>query len=150
MWAAISIIGAAGLATFLALFLTSRPFDPANASLGPQQSVPVGPSLTPSPKTSASPTPTPTQAVTQTSPAAPGGETAPQDDAAIQSRIDKVFAADPILQATDVSTLVENGRVTIVGSVRSAELKQKVERTIRALPGVTGIDNQLVIAEGTP
>src|SRR5204863_4204023 len=110
VWAAISIIGAAGLATFLALFLTSRPFDPANASLGPQQSVPAGPSLTPSPKTSASPTPTPTQAVTQNSPAAPGAETAPPDDAAIQSRIDKVFAADPILQTTDVSTLVENGR----------------------------------------
>ena len=72
------------------------------------------------------------------------------DDASVQSHIDAALAADPALAKLDVSTLVENGKVTIVGSVRSAELKQRVERTIRSLKGVVAVDNQLVVNEATP
>ena len=72
------------------------------------------------------------------------------DDATIQSRIEGAFAADPNLSRLDVSTLVENGKVTIVGSVRSADLKQRVERAIRAIKGVGTVDNQLVVTEATP
>lgn len=75
---------------------------------------------------------------------------APVDDASVQSHIDAVLAADPALAKLDVSTLVENGKVTIVGSVRSAELKQRVERTIQSLKGVLAVDNQLVVNESTP
>ena len=49
-----------------------------------------------------------------------------------------------------MSTLVENGKVTIVGSVKSAEVKQRVERTIRSVKGVIAVDNQLVITEASP
>ncbi len=107
LWIAISIIIAAVLATFLALFITSRPYDPMNASVAPEQVVPVGPSFTPSPKPSPSASPTP-------------------------------------------QTLVENSKVTVVGSVRSIELKQRVERLIRSLKGVSSVDNQLVITQATP
>jgi len=72
------------------------------------------------------------------------------DDASVQSHIEAALAADPALARLDVSTLVENGKVTIVGSVRSAELKQRVERTIRSLKGVVAVDNQLVVNEATP
>lgn len=72
------------------------------------------------------------------------------DDASIQSHIDAALAADPVLAKLDVSTLVENGKVTVVGAVRSAELKQRVEKTIRSLKGVATVDNQLVINEATP
>lgn len=151
LWAAISIIAAAGLATFLALYITSRPFDPMNASVAPQQIVPAGPSSSPSPKSSPSGTPTPAQQPTASSSPA-GGQTAPAqiDDATIQSNIDKTLAADSALSALDVSTLVENGRVTIVGSVKSSELKQRVERNILLIKGVTSVDNQLVITASTP
>jgi len=54
------------------------------------------------------------------------------------------------LSGVDVSTLVENGKVTIVGSVRSLELKQRTERLIRSLKGVSSVDNQLVISQVTP
>ena len=82
----------------------------------------------------------------------PSGETSPAvvDDATIQSEIDKTLASDSALANLDVSTLVENGKVTIVGSVKSLELKQRVAREIRAIKGVTSIDNQLVVAESTP
>lgn len=149
---AVSVIAAAALATFVALFLTSRPFDPMNASLAPQQTVPVGPGVSPSPKSSATATPLSSQTPsTQASPATPAGETAePFDDAAIQAHIESVLASDANLSRLDVSTLVENGKVTIVGSVKSAEVKQRVEKTIRSVKGVATIDNQLVITEATP
>jgi len=149
---ALTVIGAAALATFLALFLTSRPFDPMKASIAPQQTVPSGPGVSPSPKSSPTATPLSSQTPsTQVSPSTPGGETTEvPDDGTIQAHIESALAADASLSKLDVSTLVEHGKVTIVGSVRSAELKQRVEKTIRSVKGVVLIDNQLVITEATP
>jgi hypothetical protein len=152
-WAAISVIIAAALATFLALYITSRPFNPDTASLAPQQAIPAGPMVTPSAKLSPSPSPTPT---TRPSPAASsspiGGDVsnAPVDDASIQSHIEAALAADTMVSKLDVSALVENGKVTIVGSVGSSEIKQRVERIIRSVKGVSNIENQLVVKETTP
>ena len=151
-WIAISLIVAAALATFLALFITSRSFDPGTASLAPQQMVPSGPALSPSPKQSPTISPSPqAKPSAQSSPSITTGDVAPPvDDASVQSNIDAALGADPALAKLDVSTLVEHGKVTIVGSVRSAELKQRVEKTIRSLKGVATIDNQLVVNEATP
>lgn len=152
LWVAISVIGAAALATFLALFLTSRPFDPTSASLEAQQVVPAGPTISPSPKSSPTPALATQTPASEASPATPGGVTSSETpaDATIQSQIESALASDPTLAKLDVSTLVENGKVTIVGSVKSAELKQRVEKAIRAVKGVAGINNQLVITESTP
>jgi hypothetical protein len=150
---AISVIMAAALATFLALYMTSRPFDPATASLAPQQTVPAGALVTPSAKPSPSPSPTPQTKPSPTpSPSAASGEisNAPVDDASIQSHVDAALAADPLLSKLDVSTLVENGKVTVVGSVSSPEIKERVERIIRSIKGVTTVQNQLVVNEATP
>ena len=153
LWVAVSVIIAAALATFLALFITSRPYDPATASLAPQQTVPSGPGYTPSPKASPSMSATPPAKPSIESTPAPAVEetsNARPDDASIQSHIDAALAADPGLAKVDVSTLVENGKVTIVGSVRSIEMKQRVEKAIRAIKGVTNVDNQLVVNDATP
>jgi osmotically-inducible protein OsmY len=72
------------------------------------------------------------------------------NDAEIQSQIEKTLAADSVLSKLDVSTLVEGGKVTIVGAVRSPDLKQRVEKTIQSLKGVVSVDNQLVVTEATP
>lgn len=106
-------------------------------------------SPSPKPSTSVSPPQTPTS---EQSPGPPD-ETAPintPDDAGIQAQIERTFAADPLLANLGVSTIVDHGTVTIMGSVRSADLKSRVERAIRAIKGVTGIDNQLVVTEATP
>jgi hypothetical protein len=141
---------AATLATFLALFITSRPFDPESSSLSPQQTIPAGPLTSPSPKPSPTISPTPQNKPTASPSATPAETAAPVDDASIQAHIDAALAADPNLAKLDVSTLVENGKVTIVGAVRSAELKQRVERTIRSIKGVNGVSNQIVVNEATP
>lgn len=147
---ALSVIAAAALATFLALFLTSRPYDPMNSTFEAQQTAPSGPLAIQSP----TPSPTPTSVATQATPSEspePAGETATTvDDAAIQAQIETTSRSDPALANLDVSTIVEGGRVTIIGSVSSPELKQRVERTIRAIKGVVAVDNQLVVIEPTP
>ena len=151
---ALSVIGAAALATFLALFLTSRPYNPMNSTLAPGQTAPAGslamePSLKPSPTISPSPQKNVAAGATPT-PAVALENAAVSDDAGIQSQIDRTLTSDPALSKLDVSTLVESGRVTIVGSVRSADLKQRIEKALGSIKGVVSIDNQLVITEATP
>ena len=146
---ALSVIGAAALATFLALFVTSRPYDPMDSTFDAQQTAPSGPLA------AQSPTPSPTPTATSTRPSEspePAGETAAAtvDDATIQAQIERASRSDPALENLDVSTIVEAGRVTIIGSVPSAETKQRVERTIRAIRGVVAVDNQLVVIGATP
>jgi hypothetical protein len=148
---ALTVIAAAALATFIALFLTSRPYDPMNSTMDPVQTIPVGSLTLPSPKPSTSPTPQHEQAAgAQSSPTPELETTTVPDDAGIQARIERTLAADPSLSKLDVSTLVEAGKVTIVGSVRSADLKQRVEKALAGIKGVIRVDNQLVITEATP
>lgn len=147
---ALVVIGAAALATFLALFLTSRPYDPMNSTVQPQQSMPQGQlqlQSTPTPSPSTSPTAKPTASAAESSgePAQP-----PPDDATVQQEIEQALHSDSALADLDISTIVEGGRVTIVGSVRSVELKQRVVRVVRGIKGVGSIDNQLVVIEATP
>ena len=149
---ALTVIGAAALATFIALFLTSRPYDPMNSTIAPVQTVPAGSlAMQPSPKPSPTISPSPQQSLAGGAVPSPEPtiETAP-DDAGIQSQIERMLASDPTLSKLDVSTLVEAGKVTIVGSVRSADLKQRVEKALRSVKGVVSVDNQLVITEATP
>jgi len=149
------VIAAAALATFIALFLTSRPYDPMNSTVVPQQVIPEGPvAMQSSPKQSPTPTSSP-----QSTPS-PSARKSPEptvettvttpDDASIQSQIEKILASDPILSQLDVSTLVESGKVTLVGSVPSPDMKQRVERAVRSVKGVTSVDNQLVVTQATP
>lgn len=148
---ALTVIGAAALATFVALFITSRPYDPMNSTVAAIQTVSTGPVvMQPSPKPS--PTVSPLLRADQTAASPqPAGETeAVPDDAGIQSQIERTLASDPTLSKLDVSTLVEGGQVKIVGSVGSIELKQRVEKVLRSVRGVTGVDNQLVVTEATP
>lgn len=150
---ALTVIGAAALATFVALFITSRPYDPMNSTVAPLQTVSSGPvAMQPSPKPS--PTVSPLVSASRTaaaeSPDSSGETRTVPDDAGIQSQIDQAMASDPTFSKLDVSTLVESGKVKIVGSVGSMDLKQRVEKVVRSVRGVTGVDNQLVVTEATP
>ena len=150
---ALTVIAAAALATFIALFITSRPYDPMNSTVAPVQNVPAGSvAMQPSPKPSstASPTAQQEQAAADKSPEPTGNTATVPDDAGIQSQIERTLASDPVLSKLDVSTLVDGGKVTVVGSVKSTDLKQRVERALRSVKGVVNVDNQLVVTEATP
>jgi hypothetical protein len=148
---ATAMIAAAALATLAALLLTSRPYDPMNSSIAPQTSVPSAPLLTdtspkPSPSTTATPAAKPTPAETPEA----SGETTPPDDGEIKSQIERAFSSDPTLADADITVVVENGRVTLAGSVESIELKQKAQRLARSVKGVLAINDQLVVRQVTP
>src|SRR5712691_8454852 len=135
---AVTVIAAATLATFVALFLTSRPYDPMDSTVAPQQTVPQSPG-TPTPSPKPSPTTTPAlQGPSSGQVNESAGETnvAATDDATIQAEIEKKIADDSTLSTLDLSTIVEGGKVTLAGSVRSPELKQRAERTVRSVKGV--------------
>ena len=149
------MIAAAALATLIALFLTSRPYDPMNSTVMPQQSIPEGPvAMQPSPKQSptpmSSPQSNPTPSARQSPESTLETTVAMPDDAYIQSQIEKILTSDPVQSQLDVSTLVENGKVTVVGSVHSPDMKQRVERAVRSVKGVISVDNQLVVTQATP
>ena len=68
------------------------------------------------------------------------------DDASIKTSIKAKLASDVRFSTlTAVSVDVTNGLVTLAGPVHSDEEKQKIEETVRAVKGVTGVTNNLQV-----
>jgi hypothetical protein len=85
-----------------------------------------------------------------TTPAAPPASTAPpaapaNDDATLQTKIDKAFADDSAVSAAVINATVVNGRVRLSGTVNSDAVKQRAERLAYAVKGVLGVDNQITV-----
>lgn len=73
---------------------------------------------------------------------APAGGSA---DGAIQAAIDKRLADDPTFSSLGITTTVMNGKVTLMGIVKTEALKAQVERAVRNIKGVSAIDNQISV-----
>jgi hypothetical protein len=66
-------------------------------------------------------------------------------DSAIQTAVDKKLNDDPTLSTLGITATVINGKVTLMGVVKSEALKAQVERAVRNIKGVTSIDNQISV-----
>jgi len=78
----------------------------------------------------------------------PAGGSAPATGSAdgnIQAAGDKKLGDDPALSTLGITATVLNGKVTLMGVVRSEALKAQVERAVRNVKGVTAIDNQISV-----
>src|SRR5437879_11065087 len=96
------------------------------------------------------PAPTQTAPVIVNNPPSGGtsvGTTSGIDDAAIQTAVDKKLGNDPTLSTLGITATVLNGRVTLIGVVKSAALKAQVERAVRNLKSVKSVDNQISIGQ---
>jgi hyperosmotically inducible protein len=88
--------------------------------------------------------------------AAPPASTAPpaappaNDDATLQTKIEKAFADDSAVSTAVIDTAVVNGRVRLSGTVNSDAVRQRAERLAYAVKGVLGVDNKIVVSAGTP
>lgn len=69
----------------------------------------------------------------------------PNDDSTIQTKIDKQLADDPALSSLGITATVINGKVTLLGTVKTEAMKTQVERTVRKVRGVKDIDNQISV-----
>jgi len=69
----------------------------------------------------------------------------PNDDSTIQSKIDKQLADDPALSSLGITATVMNGKVTLLGTVKTEALKTQVEKTVQRIKGVKSVDNQISV-----
>lgn len=73
------------------------------------------------------------------------GKASGTDDGTIQSNIEKKLSDDPKVAALGITVSVIDGKVTLIGSVDSREMKDRVERMAR-IKGVKSVDNQIIVS----
>ena len=66
-------------------------------------------------------------------------------DSTVQTEIDKRLMDDPTFSSLGITATVINGKVTLLGTVRSQELKTQVEQMVKQVKGVKQVDNQITI-----
>jgi BON domain len=79
------------------------------------------------------------------SPAAPAGGSTASQDASVQMAIDKKISDDPTLSQLGITATVMDGKVTLLGVVKTDALKKQVEQSIQRIKGVKTIDNQISV-----
>jgi BON domain len=67
------------------------------------------------------------------------------DDASIQAAIDKKLSDDPIFSTLGITSTILDGKVTLMGTVKTEALKSQVERAVRNVKGVKSVDNQISV-----
>jgi hyperosmotically inducible periplasmic protein len=99
---------------------------------------------------SAPPTTTQPAPVIVTQPAPPAAAPAAPastgvDDAAVESKIDKAFADDPDLSTAGLTVTVISGKATLIGAVKTPELKARAERLANGVRGVKSVDSKITV-----
>jgi len=78
-----------------------------------------------------------------------GGSTMPTEsvniDSTIQDAVDKRISDDPEISTLGITATVLNGKVMLVGTVKTEELKTRIERMVKAIKGVKEVDNQITV-----
>lgn len=146
------VVVAIALITILVLFwMSNQPTTDPNANMTAQQTQPPTtivqqPAQQP-PVIIQQPAPVTQPAPVIIAPAAPsGGSTVPANqDATVQAAVDKKIADDPSLSQLGITATVMDGKVTLLGVVKTDELKKQVEQAIQRIKGVRTVDNQISV-----
>jgi hypothetical protein len=149
------VVVAIALITMLVLFwLSSQPSTTDNANLAAQQQPATTVVQQPAPVQQPpviiqQPAPATQPAPIIVTPPAGGTTAAPSDttniDSTIQAAIDKKLADDPEISTLGITASVINGKVMLVGTVKTEELKTRIERMVKQIKGVKDIDNQISV-----
>jgi hypothetical protein len=77
------------------------------------------------------------------------GSTVPAEtqnmDSTIQAAVDKKLSDDPEISALGITATVLDGKVMLVGTVKTEELKTRIERMVKQVKGVKSVDNQISV-----
>jgi hypothetical protein len=69
-------------------------------------------------------------------------------DSTIQTAVDKKLSDDPEISTLGITASVLDGKVMLLGTVKTEALKTQIERLVKSVKGVKSVDNQIsVIAE---
>lgn len=66
-------------------------------------------------------------------------------DSTIQAAIDKRLADDPAFATLGITTSVIDGKVMLVGTVKTEALKAGIASAVRQIKGVREVDNQIIV-----
>jgi hypothetical protein len=148
------VVVAIALITMLVLFWLSSQPTTDNTTLTAQQPVPTTtvvqqpapvqqpPVIIQQPAPATQPAP-----IVVTPPA--GGSTMPAEsvnmDSTVQTAVDKRISDDPEISTLGITASVLNGKVMLVGTVKTEELKTRIERMVKQVKGVKEVDNQITV-----
>jgi len=146
------VVGVIALAAIIILFVMNQQQNDANTNVAqtpPQTTIVQQPAQQP-PVVVQQPAPVtqPAPVIINGAPAAGGSTTTTStgpDDGSIQTAIDKKFNNDPTLSTLGVTATVLNGKVTLMGTVKTEALKSQVEQAVRNVKGIKSVDNQLSV-----
>ncbi len=149
------VVVAIALITMLVLFwMSSQNSMDQNANLAAQQQQPPTvvqqPAAQQPPVVIQQPAPVTQPAPIIVNPPAGGGSvpSAPSNvnyDMNVQAAIDKHLTDDPALSSLGITATVMNGKVTLLGTVKTEALKTQVEQMVRKIKGVKDVDNQITV-----
>ncbi|HSE26194.1 MAG TPA: BON domain-containing protein [Pyrinomonadaceae bacterium] len=150
------VVVAIALITMLVLFYMNSQQQPTDQTVATQQQQPPPPTVIQQPAQQPpviiqQPAPATQPAPIVVTPPAGGAattESAPNIDSTVQAAIDKALTDDPTFSNLGITASVLDGKVTLLGTVKTEDLKTQAERMVRKIKGVKSIDNQiLVVAE---
>ena len=151
------VVVAIALITMLVLFwMNSQPTTDENAALTPQQQPTIiqqpAPAQQP-PVIIQQPAPATQQApIIVTPPAGGSTSSAPATtqpvnmDSSIQTAVDKRLADDPVYSTLGITASVLDGKVMLIGTVKTEALKAEIERAVKQIKGVKQVDNQIIVS----
>jgi hypothetical protein len=67
-------------------------------------------------------------------------------DSTIQSAIDKRLADDPTFSTLGITASVINGKVMLIGTVKTEAIKADLARMVKQVKGVKEVDNQIIVS----
>lgn len=73
-------------------------------------------------------------------------ETAQNMDSTIQAQIDKRLTDDPAFSSLAITASVVDGKVTLLGTVKTEAMKSQVEHMVKQVKGVKAVDNQITVS----
>lgn len=145
------VVGVIALAAILILFMMNQQ-QAANDNLAAQQpstTIVQQPAQQQPPVIVEQPATTTTQPpVIINNPAPSGGSgatTSGNGDGNVQAAVDKKLSDDPALSSLGITATVMDGKVTLMGVVKTTAVKAQVERAVRSVKGVKSIDNQISV-----
>ena len=66
-------------------------------------------------------------------------------DSTVQAAVDKRLADDPEFSTLGITVSVIDGKAMLIGTVKTEELKSRIERAVKLIKGVKAVDNQITV-----
>ena len=148
----IVVLAVAVITILVLLLMSGQTIDTANDNLAAQQTAPPPTTIVQQPAQQQPPViiqqaPAPQQApIIVTQPAAGGSTSSGSNDSVIQIEIDKKIIDDPTFSPLGITVSVLDGKATLIGVVKSEDLKSQFEKMVRNVKGVKQVDNQIMVS----